>query len=59
MSDKIDEKHIWKVIESFFEKKGLVYQQIEHFNHYINNGIQSVIDEEACIEISPKKGQNL
>lgn len=57
MSDQIDEKHIWKIIGNFFEKKGLVYQQIEHFNHYINHGIQQVIDEEAGIEIIPKKGQ--
>ena len=57
MSDHIDEKHTWKVIENFFKKKGLVYQQIEHFNYYINHGIQSVIDEEAGIEITPKKGQ--
>ena len=57
MSDHIDEKHTWKVIENFFKKKGLVYQQIEHFNYYINHGIQSVIDEEAGIEIIPKKGQ--
>lgn len=57
MSDNIDEKNIWKIIENFFKKKGFVYQQIEHFNHYINNGIQEVIDEEAGIEIEPKKGQ--
>ena len=57
MSDIIDEKHIWKVIENFFKKKGLVYQQIEHFNYYINHGIQTVIDEEAGIEIEPTKGQ--
>jgi DNA-directed RNA polymerase II subunit RPB2 len=57
MSDIIDEKNIWKVIGNFFKKKGLVYQQIEHFNYYINHGIQSVIDEEASIEIIPKKGQ--
>jgi DNA-directed RNA polymerase II subunit RPB2 len=57
MTDNIDEKHIWKVIEDFFKKKGLVYQQIEHFNYYINYGIQSVIDEESAIEIIPKKDQ--
>lgn len=58
MSDLVDEKHIMdKIIKNFFEKKGLVYQQIESFNHYINNGIQEVINEEADIEIVPKKGQ--
>ena len=57
MSDNIKEKHIWKIIESFFKKKGLVYQQIEHFNHYINRGIQEVIDEEAGITINLQKDQ--
>jgi len=57
MSDQIDETDIWKIIENFFQKNGLVYQQIEHFNNYINHGIQKVIDEEANIEIIPKKGQ--
>lgn len=57
MSDTIDEKHIWDIIGNFFKKKGLVYQQLEHFNHYINHGIQGVINEEAGIEIIPKKGQ--
>jgi DNA-directed RNA polymerase II subunit RPB2 len=57
MSDNIDEKHIWKVVENFFKEKGLVYQQIEHFNYFINHGIQSVIDEESGIEIIPKKNQ--
>jgi DNA-directed RNA polymerase II subunit RPB2 len=56
MSDNIDEKHTWDIIENFFEKKGLVYQQIEHFNHYINHGIQEVVTEEAGIEIEHEKG---
>ena len=55
MFDQIDEEHIWKIIKNFFEKKGLVYQQIEHFNYYINNGIQEVINDEVGIEIIPKK----
>ena len=58
MSDIVDEKHIMdKIIKNFFEKKGLVYQQIESFNYFINNGIQDVINNEADIEIVPKKGQ--
>ena len=56
MSDTINEKHIWKIIGNFFKKKGLVYQQIEHFNYYINNGIQEVIDEEPGIDIFNEKG---
>jgi DNA-directed RNA polymerase II subunit RPB2 len=57
MNDQIDEEHIWKIVENFIKNNGLVNQQIEHFNHYINYGIQSVIDDEDGIEIIPKKGQ--
>jgi DNA-directed RNA polymerase beta subunit len=51
----IDEKDLWKIIEDFFKKKGVVHQQIESFNDYINRGIQQVIDEEPGIIINPKK----
>jgi DNA-directed RNA polymerase II subunit RPB2 len=57
MSNNIEEKNVWKIIEDFFKTKGLVYKQIEHFNHYINIGIQRVINDEPCIEIIPKQGQ--
>lgn len=57
MSNNIDEEHTWKIIENFFKKKGLVDLQIEHFDHYINRGIQEVINEEAGITICPQKGQ--
>ena len=53
----IDEKDLWKIIEDFFKKKGVVHQQIESFNDYINRGIQQVIDEEPGIIINPKKNQ--
>ena len=57
MSQQLDEKDIWNIIESFFEQNGLVHQQLESFNDYINRGIQQVIDEEADIQIEPSKGQ--
>ena len=53
MIDQIDEKDIFKIINDFFITKGLVNQQIESFNDYINRGIQQVIEEEADIVISP------
>ena len=55
----IDEKDIWKIIKDFFKKKGVVHQQIESFNDYINRGLQQVIDEEPDIIINPKKNQQL
>ena len=55
--NEIDEKHIWKIIRSHFETKGLIHHQIESFDNYINFGIQQVIDEESDILLIPKKGQ--
>jgi DNA-directed RNA polymerase II subunit RPB2 len=57
MGEPLDEKYIWSVIEQFFKTKGLVSQQIESFNDYINHGIQSAINEEADIVIDKNKTQ--
>lgn len=35
----------WTVISSYFEKKGLVSQQIDSFDEFTQTGIQSLIDE--------------
>jgi DNA-directed RNA polymerase beta subunit/intein/homing endonuclease len=51
------EANLWKIIENFFKQHGLVHQQTESFNYFINRGIQDVIDEESAIEIFPSKGQ--
>ena len=53
---RIDEKQTWEIIENFFKQNGLVHQQIDSFNYYINHGIQDVIDEEADIEVEAPKG---
>lgn len=52
----LDEEYTWKVLENYFYQHGLVHQQIDSFNVYINHGIQSVINEESDIEISSEKG---
>jgi len=52
----ISEEHIWKILENHFQTKGLVHQQKESFNNYINVGIQKAVDEEPDIVITPKKG---
>jgi DNA-directed RNA polymerase II subunit RPB2 len=50
------ETHVWNTIESFFKTYGVVHQQIDSFNYFINRGIQEVIDEEADISLVPKEG---
>jgi DNA-directed RNA polymerase II subunit RPB2 len=51
------ETHVWDTIENFFKSYGVVHQQIDSFNYFINRGIQEVIDEEADISIIPNEGQ--
>lgn len=45
----LNETHIWNILGDHFRKKGFVHHQIDSFNHYINIGIQRVIDEEPDI----------
>lgn len=47
MSDKYNLN--WKVIEAYFEEKGLAEHQIDSYNDFINNGIQSIINIEPII----------
>ena len=58
MSDNsLDEKHTWKILNDCFKKQGFVHMQIDSFNYYINQGIQSVIDDEPNIESIDSDGQ--
>ena len=57
MTTQLGEDHKWKIIKNFFKTNGLVYQQIDSFNEYINRGIQYVIKDQADIVIEPNKKQ--
>lgn len=41
----LSENYKWNIINSFFQKKGFVSHQIDTFNDYLTNGIQSVVNE--------------
>lgn len=56
-SKSITEERIWKILENYFKTVGLVHQQISSFNNYIGVDIQNVVNEEADIVITPKKGK--
>lgn len=42
---------VWEVINCFFEEKGLVMQQIDSFNHFVDFQIQEIVDDTAEIVI--------
>ena len=57
MSTSLHEDDIWNILENFFIKKGVVHQQLDSYNDFVNNGVQEVIDEEADITMFPAKTQ--
>ena len=54
--NSLDEKHTWNILNDCFKKQGFVHMQIDSFNYYINQGIQSVIDDEPNIESIDSEG---
>ncbi|KZV46369.1 hypothetical protein F511_07921 [Dorcoceras hygrometricum] len=53
-SQEISQEDAWAVISAFFEEKGLVRQQLDSFNEFIQNTMQEIVDESANIEIRPE-----
>ncbi|KAL0224973.1 hypothetical protein RCL1_002885 [Eukaryota sp. TZLM3-RCL] len=43
----------WTIIRSYFEEYGLVKQQIQSFDHFMDYDIREVIQEAEMIEITP------
>ncbi|MFS7903897.1 putative DNA-directed RNA polymerase [Helianthus anomalus] len=42
----------------YFEENGLVHQQLDSFNEFIQNTMQEIVDESAEIEIRPESQHN-
>ncbi|KAH7909794.1 DNA-directed RNA polymerase II, subunit 2 [Hygrophoropsis aurantiaca] len=45
--DEITQEDCWTVISSFFEQKGLVRQQLDSFDEFVQNTMQELVDENA------------
>nr|GFB66493.1 DNA-directed RNA polymerase II subunit RPB2 [Tanacetum cinerariifolium] len=56
--DDITQEDAWAVISSYFEEKGLVRQQLDSFDEFIQNTMQEIVDESADIEIRPESQHN-
>jgi len=52
--EEIMQEDAWAVISAYFEEKGLVRQQLDSFDEFIQNTIQEIVDESADIEIRPQ-----
>ena len=53
--NEITQEESWIIISNYFEKHGLVSQQIGSFNQFLENNIQEVILENKDITIVPDK----
>lgn len=56
--DEITQEDAWAVISAYFEEKGLVRQQLDSFDEFIQNTMQEIVDEAADIEIRPESQHN-
>ncbi|CAI7766865.1 unnamed protein product [Closterium sp. NIES-53] len=52
--EEITQEDAWAVISAYFEEKGLVRQQLDSFNEFIQDTMQSIVDESAEIEVRPQ-----
>ncbi|KAK9762531.1 DNA-dependent RNA polymerase II, variant 2 [Basidiobolus ranarum] len=49
--EDITQEDCWAVVTSFFEERGVVRQQLDSFDEFIQNTIQDIVDENANIVI--------
>lgn len=56
--DEITQEDAWAVISAYFEEKGLVRQQLDSFDEFIQNTMQEIVDQSAEIEIRPESQHN-
>lgn len=45
--EEITQEDCWHIISSFFDKKGLVRQQLDSFDEFVQNTMQELVDENA------------
>jgi hypothetical protein len=56
--EDITQEDAWAVISAYFEEKGLVRQQLDSFDEFIQNTMQEIVDEAADIDIRPESQHN-
>ena len=61
--EEVNQEDIWVVITSYFDAKGLVRQQLDSFDVFIEITMQEIVDESPDIVIIPEpqhlSGQNV
>jgi DNA-directed RNA polymerase II subunit RPB2 len=52
--EEVTQEDAWTVISAYFEEKGLVRQQLDSFDAFIENTIQEIVDETPDLVIIPE-----
>lgn len=52
--EELVQDDVWPVISAYFKEKGLVRQQLDSFNEFIQDTMQLIVDESAEIEVKPE-----
>lgn len=52
--EEITQEDAWIIINKYFESKGLVRQQLDSFDEFLQNSIQELIDDAGEIKIIPE-----
>ena len=47
--EEITQEDCWTVISAYFEEKGLLRQQLDSFDEFIQNTVQELVDENSTI----------
>lgn len=50
----VTQEDSWAVISAYFEEKGLVRQQLDSFDEFIQNTMQELVDSSGDIRVSPE-----
>ena len=50
----VTQEDAWSVISAYFEEKGLVRQQLDSFDEFIQNTMQELVDDSGSIRVSPE-----
>lgn len=53
----MNEHQVWTILSNYFKFNGIVSNQIESYNNFINFGLQNIIDNEPSIIVFPKSDQ--
>lgn len=49
--ERIEDDDYWTIISAYFEGKGLVRQQLESYNEFVENTLQEIVDEQRIFNL--------